>query len=82
MPCLKPHVYVNQHQTNAQNLKPSNYSKCDISAPLYLFVFLKKKLSNMEKIKERGPLSIFWFELGLVGFFGFCRIHATQVKIL
>jgi hypothetical protein len=43
------HALSNQRQANTQNLKLTTLSKCEINAPLYLFVFLKKKLSNMEK---------------------------------
>jgi hypothetical protein len=39
-------------QANAQSQKSYNYSQCQINAPLYLFVFLKKKLSN-GKVSDR-----------------------------
>jgi hypothetical protein len=31
-------------QANAQSQKSYNYSQCQINAPLYLFVFLKKNI--------------------------------------
>jgi hypothetical protein len=55
----------NRYQAQRTNLKPSTLLKCEINAPLYLFVFLKKKISNTAKRvfsdaqnSTKGPLSI------------------------
>jgi hypothetical protein len=90
-------VASNQCQTNAQNpfSKYARHVKSKQGGN-YLFVFLKKKLSNWKKSK-RGPLSIFavfliktakilrgpfLIELGWVGLVGFCRILMCRANIL